>query len=69
MFSANEVEKDVYINDNYYEVSEIDEVEVDTGVWKRVKDIKVGDTILNSESTYDTISRVEIINNIYRLYV
>ena len=62
MFKASKVYNNVNcINDSYI-LSTLDEVEVNTNKWKKVKDLIVGDSILNSDSCFDVI--VDIKENI-----
>ena len=45
------------LNDSYA-LSRLDEVQVDKNVWKKVKDIVIGDKLYTSENTYDIISKI-----------
>lgn len=70
LFSAATEEHDVEIIDNYYDISTLDEVQVDYNKWCFIKDLKIGDTLVTSENTYDIIKNIELINDkIYRIYV
>ena len=61
--------KDTYNEDNIYKVRSYDDVMIDNDIWKRAKDLKVGDKILNSEGTYDTINYIELIDDTYYICV
>lgn len=60
MFKASTQYKDVECENNLYIFDDVDEVEVDKDVWKRVKNLKIGDRLLSNDNTYDTIQHVEI---------
>ena len=60
---------DTYNEDGVYKVKYFDDVMIDNDVWKRVKDLKVGDKILTSDNTYDEIKGIELVGDYYYLYV
>ena len=70
LFSAACDEHDIEIVDNYYDISALDEVQVDYNKWCFIKDLKIGDTLVTSENTYDIIKNVELLDDkVYRIYV
>jgi len=68
IFDAGIDYKKVEIMDNYYDIPYTDEVETQDG-WKFAKDIKVGDHLLQTEDTFDIVEKIEVVGDIYRLYV
>ena len=54
---------------NVYKVKSVDDVMIDNDIWKRAKDLKVGDKILNSEGSYDIINYIELIDDTYYICV
>ena len=54
---------------NVYKVKSVDDVMIDNDVWKRAKDLKVGDKIVNSEGSYDIINYIELIDDTYYICV
>ena len=68
MFKACSKENIIELSDNFYEVPYTDEVETIEG-WKKVKELVVGDKIINSENEYDTIKNIINKDNNYLLYI
>lgn len=54
---------------NVYKVKYTDDVMIDNNIWKRVKDVSLGDRILTSEGTYDTVNYIELIDDTYYICV
>ena len=54
---------------NVYKVKSVDDVMIDNDIWKRVKDISLGDKILTSDNTYDEIKDIQVVGDYYYLYV
>ena len=67
LFIARKDENKLEINDNYYELEEISEIETTDG-WKYGKDLILGDKLITSEGL-DEIININKINNIYRIEV
>ena len=42
---------------------------IDNNVWRRVKDVSLGDKILTSDNTYDEIKDIKVVGDYYYLYV
>lgn len=60
---------DTYNEDGMYKVKSFDDVMIDHDEWRRAKDLKVGDKILTSDNTYDTISYIELMGDTYYICV
>ena len=60
---------DTYNEDGVYKVKYFDDVMIDNNVWKRVKDVSLGDKILTSDNTYDEIKDIKLVGDYYYLYV
>ena len=60
---------DTYNEDGVYKVKYFDDVMIDNNVWKRVKDVSLGDKILTSDNTYDEIKDIKVVGDYYYLYV
>lgn len=62
--------KDVEINDNFYEVSGIEEIETCDG-WKSVKEIKIGDQLIidKDNNIYDVVKDIKTNEDTYEIYV
>ena len=58
IFKAEEKYNSIEENNNSYTILKTDEVEVDNNKWILASDLKVGDTLLNSEGYYDTIKNI-----------
>ena len=58
-----------YNEDGVYKVRSYDDVMIDNDVWKRVKDVSLGDKILTSDNTYDEIKDIKLVGDYYYLYV
>ena len=61
--------KDTYNEDGVYKVRSYDDVMIDNDIWKRVKDVSLGDKILTSDNTYDEIKDIKVVGDYYYLYV
>lgn len=69
MFKPQIENHTVPIDNNFYKVPHTDDVEVSKGVWKKVKELAIGDKILNSENSYDIIRDIDHVDNYYYLYI
>ena len=56
LFQAGTTYHKVEISDNYFEISQGDEVETTVG-WKNIKDLKIGDIVLG-DNTNDTVKNI-----------
>ena len=55
----------VEFKDNYYDVNSTDDIKVSENNWKRVKDVRLGDTILNSMGQFDEVVKIEQFDRFY----
>ena len=69
IFKPGEEYNNVEFKDNYYDVNSTDDIKVSENNWKRVKDVRLGDTILNSMGQFDEVVKIEQFDRFYRLYV
>ena len=69
MFTAPSEEHGIELNDNYYDVNSTDDIKMSENNWKRVKDVSLGDTILNSMGQFDEVVKIEQFDRFYRLYI
>lgn len=69
IFKPGEEYNNVEFKDNYYDVNSTDDIKVSESNWKRVKDVSLGDTILNSMGQFDEVVKIEQFDRFYRLYV
>lgn len=70
MFVASpETVLDCTCDNNVYCMHLQDEIEVDTDVWKKVSELKIGDKLFTSNNMYDTIKNISILNNEVRIEV
>ena len=67
LFVARKDENKLEINDNYYELEEISEIETTDG-WKYGKDLIIGDKLITSEG-FDEIINIEQEDNIFKIYI
>lgn len=69
MFKASVEEHTITSTDNVYVVPYTDEVEVEKDVWKSVKDLIIGNTIINNCNQYEVIKDIKIVDKNYYIYV
>lgn len=69
MFKAREDNFNVELEDSYYKVKYTDEIEIDNNIWKSIKNINIGDRILNSDNNFDIIKDIKLNNEYYYLYI
>ena len=69
IFTAGTEYKDVDLNNNYYEVRDCSDVLVDIDKWVNVKQLKIGDSILDIDNNKVKILNIEKDKHMYRLYI
>lgn len=67
LFKAREDFGNIEVEDNYYKLPEVSEIETTSG-WKYGKDLQVGDQLVTDEGI-DTIVNIVYVNKEYFIYV
>ena len=69
MFKARENYVDVFENDNCYIVNATDDILIDSQCWKKALDLKIGDTIINSNNEFDIVTNIQLFDNKLYIYI